>query len=47
MPTLAQLFDEFPGARFNIDLKSDGAVPALAEFIESARPGTGCCVGSF
>ena len=44
MPTLAQLFDEFPDARFNIDLKSDGAVAALAEFVERARglgPGAG------
>ena len=44
VPTLAQLFDEFPRARFNIDLKSEGAVPALAEFIERARglgPGAG------
>ena len=37
VPTLAQLFDEFPRARFNIDLKSDGAVAALAGFVGGAR----------
>ena len=44
VPTLAELFDAFPHARFNIDLKSDGAVPALAAFISRARrrgPGAG------
>src|SRR5688500_20031788 len=29
VPTLAQLFDEFPEARFNVDLKSNGAAAAL------------------
>src|SRR5205085_9073975 len=30
VPTLAELFDSFPTARFNIDLKAAGAVTALA-----------------
>ena len=34
VPTLAELFDAFPDARFNIDLKSEGAVEALAGFVE-------------
>ena len=33
VPTLAELFDAFPGARFNIDLKSEGSVEALAAFV--------------
>lgn len=33
VPTLAELFDEFPGARFNIDMKSAASVPLLARFI--------------
>lgn len=33
VPTLAELFDEFPDARFNIDMKSEASVRLLAEFI--------------
>lgn len=33
VPTLGELFDEFPGARFNIDMKSQQSVRLLAEFI--------------
>ena len=33
VPTLAELFDEFPDARFNIDIKAAGAVRPLADFI--------------
>jgi glycerophosphoryl diester phosphodiesterase len=47
VPTLAQLFDEFPEARFNIDLKSDGAVPALAEFVAAREAWHRVLVGSF
>jgi glycerophosphoryl diester phosphodiesterase len=47
VPTLAQLFDEFPRARFNIDLKSAGAVPALAAFIEEREAWDRVLVGSF
>ena len=47
VPTLAQLFDEFPRARFNIDLKSEGAVPVLAEFIEEREAWDRVLVGSF
>ena len=47
VPTLAELFDTFPRARFNIDLKSEGAVPALAEFIARREAWDRVLVGSF
>jgi glycerophosphoryl diester phosphodiesterase len=47
VPTLAQLFDEFPRARFNIDLKSGDAAAALAEFIEARAAWDRVLVGSF
>jgi glycerophosphoryl diester phosphodiesterase len=47
VPTLAQLFDAFPDARFNIDLKSEGAVEALAAFVEERRAWDRVLVGSF
>jgi len=47
VPTLAQLFDEFPRARFNIDLKSEGAAQALAEFIAERDAWDRVLVGSF
>lgn len=47
VPTLARLFDEFPKARFNIDLKSEGAVPALADFLAAREAWDRVFVGSF
>lgn len=47
VPTLAELFDAFPEARFNIDLKSDGSVPALASFIAARDAWDRVLVGSF
>jgi glycerophosphoryl diester phosphodiesterase len=47
VPTLAQLFDEFPRARFNIDLKSEGTARALAEFVEEREAWERVLVGSF
>jgi glycerophosphoryl diester phosphodiesterase len=47
VPTLAQLFDEFPRARFNIDIKSDGAVAVLARFIAERSAWDRVLVGSF
>ena len=47
VPTLAELFDAFPAARFNIDLKSDGAVSVLAEFIAARDAWDRVMVGSF
>jgi glycerophosphoryl diester phosphodiesterase len=47
VPTLADLFDAFPQARFNIDLKSEGAVEALARFVEERGAWDRVLVGSF
>jgi glycerophosphoryl diester phosphodiesterase len=47
VPTLTQLFDEFPVARFNVDIKSSGAVPVLAEFLEQREAWDRVLVGSF
>jgi glycerophosphoryl diester phosphodiesterase len=47
VPTLAELLDAFPEARFNIDLKSDGAVEPLAAFIEDRGAWDRVLVGSF
>ena len=47
VPTLAELFDAFPEARFNIDLKSDGAVPVLADFLAAREAWDRVLVGSF
>jgi glycerophosphoryl diester phosphodiesterase len=33
VPTLVDLLDAFPEARFNIDIKADGAVDALADLV--------------
>jgi len=47
VPTLGRLFDEFPEVRFNIDIKSDGAVPVLVSFIEARGAWDRVLVGSF
>jgi glycerophosphoryl diester phosphodiesterase len=47
IPTLASLFERFPDARFNIDVKSDSAVRPLAELIIRTRCHDRVCVGSF
>lgn len=47
VPTLAELFDAFPEARFNIDLKAEGAVPVLADFISAREAWDRVLVGSF
>lgn len=47
VPTLARLFDEFPDARFNVDLKAAGAVRPLADFIAARQVHDRVLVGSF
>jgi glycerophosphoryl diester phosphodiesterase len=47
VPTLAELVDAFPQVRFNIDLKSDAAVAALAEFVTGRGIEDRVLVGSF
>ncbi len=46
IPTLAALVDELPGARFNIDLKADGAVRPLADFVSTRGLWDDVLVGS-
>lgn len=47
IPTLAELFAAFPAVRFNIDVKSDDAVPLLAEFLDEHDAHDRVLVGSF
>jgi glycerophosphoryl diester phosphodiesterase len=47
VPTLAELVDAFPDARFNIDLKSDAAVVPLAAFVAERDLADRVLVGSF
>ncbi len=47
IPTLGRLFDELPGARFNIDLKSAGAAACLAAFLDAREAWDRVLVGSF
>ncbi|MDT0203538.1 glycerophosphodiester phosphodiesterase [Nocardioides sp. AE5] len=47
VPTLAALFDAFPDARFNIDIKSPAAVRPLADFIAEREVADRVLVGSF
>lgn len=47
IPTLGELFDAFPGARFNIDIKSEGAVVALVDFLAAREAWDRALVGSF
>ena len=47
IPTLAELFDALPEVRFNIDVKSDAAVPLLARFVEERQAHERVLVGSF
>ena len=47
IPLMAELFEEFPGARFNIDLKDDRAAPLLADIIARHDAADRVCVASF
>ena len=47
IPTLAELFEAFPDARFNIDVKSEASVEALAEFLDERGAWDRVLVGSF
>ena len=47
VPTLAELFDAFPDATFNVDLKSGGSVRALASFLAARGAEDRVMVGSF
>jgi glycerophosphoryl diester phosphodiesterase len=47
VPTMAELLEEFPDCRFNIDLKSRRAVAPLAELLHRTGSLDRVCVGSF
>ncbi len=47
IPRMADLLEHFPRTCFNIDLKSDLAVPALADLVERTGSHDRVCVGSF
>lgn len=47
IPRMLDLLEHFPQARFNIDLKSMGAVNLLADLIERTRCHDRVCIGSF
>ena len=47
VPTMAELLEEFPTVRFNIDLKAEAAVHPLAGLIERTGAHGRVCVGSF
>ncbi len=47
VPTLAELLEEFPDCRFNIDLKAPTAVQPLAELVRRTGCAERVCVGSF
>ena len=47
IPRMADLLEHFPRTCFNIDLKSDLAVPALADLVERSDSHDRVCVGSF
>ena len=47
VPHMADLLEAFPEARFNIDLKSGGAVQPLADLLERNGAHDRVCVGSF
>lgn len=47
VPTMAELLEEFPDCRFNIDLKSGGAVASLASLLDRTSAHDRVCVGSF
>lgn len=47
VPTMAELLEELPECRFNIDLKSAAAVQPLAELLDRTGAHDRVCVGSF
>ena len=47
VPRLVDLLEAFPGVRFNVDLKSPGAVDALVDLVERLGAHDRVCVSSF
>jgi glycerophosphoryl diester phosphodiesterase len=47
VPSMAELLEDLPDRRFNIDLKAPGAVAALADLLDRTGSHDRVCVGSF
>jgi glycerophosphoryl diester phosphodiesterase len=47
VPTLAELFEEFPDCRFNIDIKAPAAVGPLVDLLGRTGAHERVCVGAF
>jgi glycerophosphoryl diester phosphodiesterase len=47
VPTLAELFEELPEARFNVDVKEDSAVDAVVDLIERTKTHDRVCLAAF
>jgi glycerophosphoryl diester phosphodiesterase len=47
VPTMADLLEELPECRFNIDIKSPSAVQALADLLDRTGTHDRVCIGSF
>ena len=47
IPLMAELLEMFPEARFNIDCKSDEALPVLLDLLQEREAIDRVCVGSF
>jgi glycerophosphoryl diester phosphodiesterase len=47
IPLMSDLLDRFPTARFNIDCKSDAAVPALVGLVRDRELLDRVCIGAF
>jgi glycerophosphoryl diester phosphodiesterase len=47
VPSMAELLEELPECRFNIDLKAPGSVEALADLLARTNAYERVCVGSF
>ena len=47
IPQLADLLEELPGCRFNIDLKSPGCVDPIVDLLGRAQAHDRVCIGSF
>ena len=47
IPQLADLLEELPGCRFNIDLKSAGCVDPIVDLLDRTQAHDRVCIGSF
>src|SRR4051812_14127301 len=47
IPRLVDLFEAFPGSRFNVDLKSTDAIDPMVDLLVRARAHDRVCVGAF